>query len=136
MAEKKEEVKRFVTDKKRKKPPVDLDPKVPQGKEPITEGFDSGRLDQLIKDGLGDSDKLPMYRRALSDPESSVKSWQLRPFVAEVCEELIELVTKDTMIYNKLRSELQRRKRIRESREVIGNVIEAAVNLRRARDDK
>jgi hypothetical protein len=64
------------------------------------------RCDFLVKMGLGDIEHLTWYRNALQDPFICVNSAQYRPVVAEVLDQLLDLIFADPVLYNRLRMQL------------------------------
>lgn len=130
-------LKKVQLSKKKGKPAIDLNPTIPGDKE-IKEGAgDSARLDQLIRDGLGDKNNWSQYRRALSDPDDAVNNVQLRPLVGKALEKLLDLIMDDSTLYNRIRQVLlkERHEEIRDNT-LHDTVIEAAVRRRQSRNDK
>lgn len=80
----------------------------------IMEGIDAGKLDQLLRDGLVSDAQVPLARRALANPKRSVMDNQTRPIVAEALATLLDIVTHDAAIYQRLRADLQQRHKVNE----------------------
>jgi hypothetical protein len=56
--------------------------------------------------GLGDIEHLTWYRNALQDPSICINSAQYRPVVADVLDQLLDLIFADAVLYNRLRMQL------------------------------
>lgn len=89
---------------------IDLDPQLPR----VNEDRDTGRVDFLIKHGLGDPSKITYYRRAIQDPRASVASALYREYVGEVLDEILDLIFEDQVTYNRIRTQLMSRKPLTE----------------------
>jgi hypothetical protein len=63
--------------------------------------------DYFIRLGLGDQDHLNYYRQAIMDPARANMNPNLRKYVSEVAEQLLDIVWGDTQMKNRLRTILQ-----------------------------
>jgi hypothetical protein len=82
------------------------------------------RCDFLVKMGLGDIEHLTWYRNALQDPSICINSAQYRPVVAEVLDQLLDLILADPVLYNRLRMQLLQNREREQSEEVDDDVHE------------
>ena len=80
----------------------------------LTENLDD-KIEKLLRVGLGDIDKISQYRKALSDPESAVKTVVLRKYIVDVLEKFLKLVTDDTILYQRTLANLQKKRHVKES---------------------
>jgi len=70
------------------------------------------KIDYLIRLGLGKSeDKLTYYRQAVTDPVKSVTNPQLRGYVAELLDDLLDFVFDDQTTWNRIQTLLQKNKK-------------------------
>ena len=70
--------------------------------EAANRGID--KIDFLIKHGLGsDQSKLSYYRQIIQNPQNSAQSVVLRKYMAEVFDNLLDLVFSDSVVYNRIR---------------------------------
>jgi hypothetical protein len=53
--------------------------------------------------------QITWYRNALQDPSICINSAQYRPIVADVLDELLDLIFADPVLYNRLRMQLLQR---------------------------
>lgn len=63
--------------------------------------------DYFIRLGLGDQDHLSYYRQAIMDPSRANMNPNLRKYVAEVSEQLLDIIWGDAQMKNRLRTILQ-----------------------------
>lgn len=63
--------------------------------------------DYFIRLGLGDQDHLTYYRQAIMDPQKANMNPNLRSYVAEVTEQLLDIIWGDSQMKNRLRTILQ-----------------------------
>jgi hypothetical protein len=68
--------------------------------------------------GLGDIEHLTWYRNALQDPSICINSAQYRPVVADILEQLLDLIFADPVLYNRLRMQLLQNREREQSEEV------------------
>lgn len=73
------------------------------------EGADSQNLDILLRLGLADPEQLQLFRRAMKNPEKSVKEPLLRGKLVAVLNKLMDIVTKDPSIFAKTRMKIQQK---------------------------
>lgn len=66
------------------------------------------KIDFLIKLGLGDPDKLYLYRRVLANPKEGTEVPMLRPILADVTDQLLDLIFSDNQLWTRLYTLLQR----------------------------
>lgn len=70
------------------------------------------KIDYLIKIGLGhDYGKLPYYRKVVANPKAAVTQQYLRPYTAELLDNLIDLIFSDTFLWNRVKTLLLRKNR-------------------------
>ncbi len=102
---------------------IDLDPQHPR----IEESREVPRIDLLIRAGLGEADQIVYYRRAMQDPHSVVTNPVYREMVAEVLDELLEIVFDDQVLFNRVRQNLEtkNRKVLREETVSYDRVVQA-----------
>lgn len=82
---------------------TDKDPPVLQ----MQEARQQSRIDYLIRLGLGNQDHLAYYRQAMSNPKRAIMNPNLRKYVAEVLDDILDMIFEDTQMYNRLRTLLQ-----------------------------
>lgn len=63
--------------------------------------------DYFIRLGLGDQDHLSFYRQAIMDPSKAVMNPNLRKYVGEVSEQILDIIWGDAQMKNRLRTILQ-----------------------------
>lgn len=80
----------------------------------LTENLDD-KIEKLLRVGLGDVDKISQYRKALSDTETAVKTVVLRKYIVDVLEKFLKLVTDDTVLYQRILANLQKKRHVKES---------------------
>jgi hypothetical protein len=79
----------------------------------LTENLDD-KIEKLLRVGLGDVNKISMYRKALSDPENAVKTVVLRKYIVDVLDKLLDIIEDDTILYQRLLANLLKRKSMKE----------------------
>ena len=85
---------------------VIINPTIPNDK--IFESRSETKINYLIQLGLGDMDNITYYRQAISNPKKAITVPQNRKYVAEVLDLLMEAIFKDTQLYTRLVTVLQR----------------------------
>lgn len=83
--------------------------------EKINESRSTTKIDYLIRNGLGNQDHLSYYRQAMSSPQKAINNPNLRKYVAEVLDELLNIVFNDTQTYNRVRTLLQNDRKIEDA---------------------
>lgn len=69
------------------------------------------RIDYLVRLGLvSEPEKLLWYRKVFQSPKQAVKEFNLRPYVGETLEGLVDLIFNDDLLYNRIRTLLSRKK--------------------------
>lgn len=65
------------------------------------------KIDWLLRNGLvKDLNKLPYYRIAIQNPQNTVQNVVFRDMVAEICENLLQQIFSDNILYDRLRRNL------------------------------
>ena len=78
------------------------------------------KMDYLVRIGLGhDTSRLSFYRKVMLNPQQAVNQQNLRVYVAEILDHLLDHVFNDTIIWNRLKTLL-----IRENQKVISALSE------------
>lgn len=75
------------------------------------------KVDFLIKTGLGDKDRLYLYRKVIANPSVGVTDPILRPILAEVADQLLDLIFSDNQLWIRLYTLLQRQHGSKRERE-------------------
>ena len=70
---------------------------------------DQTNLDILLRIGLADIEQLQMFRKAMKNPEKSVKDPLLRGKLVAVLNKIMDIVTKDPSIFAKTRMKIQQK---------------------------
>lgn len=70
---------------------------------------DPTNLDILLRIGLADIEQLQMFRKAMKNPEKSVKDPLLRGKLVAVLNKIMDIVTKDPSIFAKTRMKIQQK---------------------------
>jgi len=73
------------------------------------------KIDYLIRLGLGNQDHLSYYRQAMSDPKKAVVNPNLRKYVAEILDDVLNIIFNDSQTYNRLRTLLQKDHKIEDA---------------------
>jgi hypothetical protein len=79
----------------------------------LTENLDD-KIEKLLRVGLGDINKISMYRKALSDPDAAVKTTVLRKYIVDVLDKLLDIIEDDNVLYQRLLANLMKRKSMKE----------------------
>ena len=69
----------------------------------------------MLRDGLGDKNKLNQYRQALSNPDEAIKTVVLRKHIVDVLNKLLKIVSDDAVLYQRLLANLQKKRSVKES---------------------
>lgn len=81
----------------------------------LTESRSPTKIDYLIRNGLGDQDHLTYYRQAMADPKKAIMNPNLRKYVAEVLDEVLDIVFNDAQMYNRVRTVLQKGRKVEDA---------------------
>lgn len=81
----------------------------------VTEGRSPTKIDYLIRNGLGNQDHLTYYRQAMADPKKAIANPNLRKYVAELLDEVLNIIFNDTQTYNRVRTLLQKDRKIEDA---------------------
>jgi hypothetical protein len=104
-------------------------------KEPEFEKPDAGvkKVDLLLRAGLVPRKDVGKYRLALKNPSVTSKSPVLRAKISELLQRLLDMTTKDPLIFNKLRANVAKIKGVDE--QLSNAVIKTFVDLKEKADD-
>lgn len=73
---------------------------------------DEARLDKLFRQGLVDRKKIPYYKRILKNVKRSLRFREYQKPIADLLDSLLDYVTKDDVLYRRLRFEILGKKKV------------------------